>query len=124
MDCLLQQPSLAPAPSTFEAFYRERQSQSQSPTTKESQSPAGTGLEMRGTRLRREAAPIEIFEEDENDTVVDESRDPMEESGCTQDDSEDEDIDESVLQDIEQFQNSFKDIGKKYRLINRIGEGR
>lgn len=78
---------------------------------------------MRGTRLRREPAPIEIFEEDEHDTVVDESQDPMEESGCTQDDSEDEDIDESVLQDIEQFQHSFKDIGKKYRLINRIGEG-
>jgi cell division control protein 7 len=83
---------------------------------------------MRGTRLRQ-PEPVVIhqdpqpFEEDENDTVVDESRDPMEESGCTQDDSEDEDIDDSVLEDIEAFQRSFKDIGKKYRLVNRIGEG-
>jgi cell division control protein 7 len=83
---------------------------------------------MRGTRLRQQA-PVEIHEdaqqcrEDENDTAMEESRDPLEESGCTQDDSEDDDIDESVLQDIEQFQRSFKDIGKKYRLINRIGEG-
>ena len=82
--------------------------------------------EMRVTRLRQQA-PVEIHEDerytDEDDTVLDESRDPLEESGCTQDDSEDEDIDDSVLADIEHFQRTFKDIGKKYRLVNRIGEG-
>jgi hypothetical protein len=115
MDCL-RRPT-APV-SSFEDFYIQSQARSHTTAT----------LEMRGTRLRQQA-PVEIHEdpqhseEDEDDTVMDESRDPLEESGCTQDDSEDDDVDESVLQDIEQFQRSFKDIGKKYRLINRIGEG-
>jgi hypothetical protein len=39
------------------------------------------------------------------------------------DGSSDVDIDEAVLDDIEKFTDTFKGITKRYRLINRIGEG-
>ncbi|KAK7533027.1 kinase-like domain-containing protein [Phyllosticta citribraziliensis] len=55
---------------------------------------------------------------------MDESRDTLDESGRTIDDSDEKEIiDESVAEDIERFEESFKGISKKYRLINRIGEG-
>ncbi len=53
---------------------------------------------------------------------MDESKDPMEESGGTVSDEE-EDIDHDVLDDMERFEQSFKNITQRYRLINRIGEG-
>jgi len=55
--------------------------------------------------------------------TLDESADPLEESGRTIDTSDDEDVDDLVAQDMERFENSFLDISKRYRLINRIGEG-
>jgi cell division control protein 7 len=36
----------------------------------------------------------------------------------------DEPIDSSVLQDMDKFEASFKDIKDRFRLINRIGEGK
>ncbi|KAL1633361.1 Cell division control protein 7 [Neofusicoccum ribis] len=55
---------------------------------------------------------------------MDESRDPLEESGCTHDGSDEEEIvDESVAEDMDRFEETFKGINKRYRLINRIGEG-
>lgn len=59
------------------------------------------------------------------DVYMDESRDPLEESGCTRtDDSDaDEEIDDAVAEDIARLEESFRGINKRYRLINRIGEG-
>lgn len=78
--------------------------------------------------MRQEQVQIhedEQYSDEENDTVMDESRGPLEESGCTRsDDSEDEEIEESVAKDIAHFERTFKDINKRYRLINRIGEGK
>lgn len=55
---------------------------------------------------------------------MDESRDPLEESGCTHDGSDEEEVvDESVAEDMDRFEETFKGINKRYRLINRIGEG-
>ena len=65
----------------------------------------------------------EEYDEDENDTVMDESRDPLEESGCTRTDDSDEDVEDTVLEDMMRFEESFKGITTRYRLINRIGEG-
>jgi len=63
-------------------------------------------------------------ESDEGDTVMDESRGPENESGATHtDDSDDSELDESVAEDMARFEASFKGINKRYRLINRIGEG-
>jgi len=59
----------------------------------------------------------------------DESSDPLlEESGCTKstssdDVTDDEEIDELVLEDMQKFEETFKGITKRYRLLNRIGEG-
>ncbi len=40
------------------------------------------------------------------------------------DESESEDeVDESVVEDMRKLEESFKGISQKYRLINRIGEG-
>jgi cell division control protein 7 len=61
---------------------------------------------------------------DDVDVVMDESRDPLEESGRTKDSSdEDEDIDEGVQEDMARFEETFRGINKRYRLVNRIGEG-
>lgn len=40
------------------------------------------------------------------------------------DDSESEDeVDESVMEDMQKLEENFRGISRKYRLINRIGEG-
>lgn len=51
-------------------------------------------------------------------------------SNCMREDSArpsnaggDDDIDELIAEDIERFEQSFQNIGQRYRLINRIGEG-
>jgi cell division control protein 7 len=82
-------------------------------------------------RRSRDAVPILQDErvahgdstEDEEVDEMDESKGPMEESGCTVSDDEEEEIDGVVLEDIERFEASFKNITQRYRLINRIGEG-
>ena len=39
-------------------------------------------------------------------------------------DDSDDDVDESVAEDMRKLEESFKGISQKYRLINRIGEGK
>ncbi|KAF2088470.1 protein kinase [Saccharata proteae CBS 121410] len=74
--------------------------------------------------MEPEEVPIHVDEEEEEDERMDESRDPeLEESGYTIDESEEEEVDASVAEDMEAFEKSFKGISQKYRLINRIGEG-
>lgn len=55
--------------------------------------------------------------------TMDESADPLEESGRTVD-SSDEEVEDSVADDIARFEESFTGINKRFRLINRIGEGK
>jgi cell division control protein 7 len=57
--------------------------------------------------------PIQLFEDDEDD-LEEEAFDEYE---------EDDDIDDSVAEDMKKLEESFKGISQKYRLINRIGEG-
>ena len=70
----------------------------------------------------QEAEPYDEATEDATDNM-EESRGPLEESGATISDDEQEPVEETVLDDIERFEASFKNITKRYRLINRIGEG-
>jgi cell division control protein 7 len=51
-----------------------------------------------------------------------ESMDPLDESGRTVD-SSDEEVDDAVAEDMSRFEESFAGITKRFRLINRIGEG-
>lgn len=80
---------------------------------------------------RRTRDEVEVHEDQpprygdstEDDTEeMDESKGPLEESGGTASDEEDE-IDDAVLDDMERFEQSFKNITQRYRLLNRIGEG-
>lgn len=61
----------------------------------------------------------------EDEDRLDDSKDTFEESERTKTASSEEDSEpeDSVLEDMERFEQSFKGITKRYRLINRIGEG-
>lgn len=80
--------------------------------------------------LKRPRDPVTIHVDEqirhgdstEEDTEeMDDSMGPLDESGGTV--SDDEDVDEAVLADMNRFEKSFKNISSRYRLINRIGEG-
>lgn len=74
----------------------------------------------------RYAEHIDIHEDDikdeEAEETLDESMDPLEESGHSADSSEEE-VEDSVQEDMARFEESFAGISKRFRLINRIGEG-
>lgn len=77
---------------------------------------------------QRQVEQLAIHQDDINledaEETLDESGDPLEESGRTAADSSDEEIDDSVADDIVRFEESFEGINKRYRLINRVGEGK
>lgn len=77
-------------------------------------------------QVQRHQDHIEVHQDDvkeeDPEELLDESADPLEESGRTVDTS-DEEIDDSVAEEISRFEDSFAGINKRYRLINRIGEG-
>ncbi|KAF2142486.1 uncharacterized protein K452DRAFT_332213 [Aplosporella prunicola CBS 121167] len=94
------------------------------PTPTGTRHQSDTMARARAHRAEPDPVHIHVDEEDDQSQHMDESRDPLEESGRTVEDSDDEEIvDEAVLDDMERFEESFKGISKKYRLINRIGEG-
>ncbi len=72
------------------------------------------------------AEHIDIHEDDTHkedpEETMDESMDPLEESGFTVD-SSDEEVEDSVQEDMARFEETFVGINKRFRLINRIGEG-
>jgi cell division control protein 7 len=95
---------------------------------------------MAAIRPRNAKTPFEIHHdvmeqeeslEEEDEEVMDESRGDMEEveqdeedgySDVYSDDSDDV-VDPKVQEDMNQFQETFKGIKDRFRLINRIGEG-
>jgi cell division control protein 7 len=64
----------------------------------------------------------DIKEEDAEETL-DESMDPLDESGHTVDSSDEEEVEDTVQEDMARFEETFVGITKRFRLINRIGEG-
>lgn len=69
----------------------------------------------------------ETFDADSGDEVMDESRDPTEDSGCTKSvdsSDEEEDVDDAVLEDMIKIESSFTGFSARFRLIDRIGEGK
>lgn len=76
--------------------------------------------------LQRQAEHIDIHEDEQKEEDVNselgESMDPLDESGRTVD-SSDEEVDDAVAEDMSRFEESFAGITKRFRLINRIGEG-
>jgi len=88
---------------------------------------------MATSRRTRVAAPDPVIihdegvyadhSEGETEDAMDESRGPLDESGCTHEEESEDEIDATVAEDMRQFEESFRNIGQRYRLINRIGEG-
>lgn len=81
---------------------------------------------MRGAKTVREAIPVADYHmrsEDETEDAMDESKNSMDESQATESDGSDEEVEPSVQEDINRFEQSFKNISTRFRLINRIGEG-
>lgn len=77
--------------------------------------------------LQRHPGQIDILEdhikeEEDVEKRLDESMDPLEESGHTVD-SSDEEVEDAVQEDMARFEETFVGINKRFRLINRIGEG-
>ena len=74
----------------------------------------------------RPAEQIDVHEDDVQEeeplSALDESMDPLDESGYTVD-SSDEEVEDSVQEDMARFEETFVGINKRFRLINRIGEG-
>ncbi|EUC37345.1 hypothetical protein COCCADRAFT_85936 [Bipolaris zeicola 26-R-13] len=74
----------------------------------------------------RNAEAIDVHEDsinaEESEETMDESMDPLDESGQTVD-SSDEEVEDSVQEDMARFEETFVGISKRFRLINRIGEG-
>ena len=74
----------------------------------------------------RNAEAIDVHEDpvrpEEGEETMDESTDPLDESGQTVD-SSDEEVEDSVQEDMARFEETFVGISKRFRLINRIGEG-
>lgn len=77
--------------------------------------------------LQRQAEQIDVHEDDlkEEDlnSELGESMDPLDESGHTVN-SSDEEVEDAVAEDMARFEESFAGITKRFRLINRIGEGK
>lgn len=77
--------------------------------------------------LQRQAEQIDVHEDDQKEEEVNselgESMDPLDESGHTVD-SSDEEVEDAVAEDMARFEESFAGINKRFRLINRIGEGK
>ncbi|KAF2845176.1 kinase-like protein [Plenodomus tracheiphilus IPT5] len=74
----------------------------------------------------RHAEHIDVHEDDVKEEPdqghMDESMDALDESGQTVD-SSDEEVEDSVQEDMARFEETFVGITKRFRLINRIGEG-
>lgn len=88
-------------------------------------------MALTATHAQRDVVPRPVHECEEEEeeghveeVLNDESRDPLEDSGRTKsDDDEEEDVDAIVAEDMRSLEESFRGFGRKYRLINRIGEG-
>jgi len=83
-------------------------------------------VRLKGVAMRQIAVREDTSEEDHASDVEDTEQGTQSESDLSmQDDgpSSDEEMEESVAEDMEKFHSTFKGIGDRYRLINRIGEG-
>ena len=88
---------------------------------------AATTMAKAHVSLQRQAEQIDVHEDDRKEEDVNselgESMDPLDESGHTIN-SSDEEVEDAVAEDMARFEESFAGITKRFRLINRIGEGK
>jgi cell division control protein 7 len=68
------------------------------------------------TSLQRHVEQIDVHEDDTKEQDIEETLDESEHSS-------DEEVEQSVAEDMSRFEETFVGINKRFRLINRIGEG-
>ena len=66
----------------------------------------------------------DAIREQSDDGAQHEQEEDYSEEEVDMSDDEASDVEDSVKEDIEKFEQSFKGIGERFRLINRIGEGK
>ncbi|ERF70954.1 hypothetical protein EPUS_06739 [Endocarpon pusillum Z07020] len=71
----------------------------------------------RGARNTADNHRIHIVEDEEED------EENLSEEDEDEDGESEDEVDESVIEDMRKLEESFRGISRKYRLINRIGEG-
>jgi hypothetical protein len=131
--CLFVVSCRARAAATSDPSFRERvgpafETSSRADTTRHSaRTTTDTMAAKTRPAVQRHAEHIEVHQDDmkeeEAEETLDESMDPLEESGHTVDSSDEDEPDVNTLEDMQRFAETFVGINKRFRLINRIGEG-
>ena len=74
------------------------------------------GNEFNGHEVCPDVSSCELGEESDG---------PLQESMCGEsEDMEEEELEDAVVEDMQKLEESFRGFNRKYRLINRIGEGK
>ncbi len=98
-----------------------------SPTQTATQTSAAPIMAKTRVSLQRQAEHFDVHEDDQREeeanSELGESMDPLDESRHTVD-SSDEEVEDAVAEDMARFEETFAGITKRFRLINRIGEGK
>lgn len=74
-------------------------------------------------RTMAEPQRIQIAEDDDEGEEDEDEEEQGQSDGCNHESESEDEVDESVIEDMRKLEESFRGISRKYRLINRIGEG-
>lgn len=81
------------------------------------------GSALESVPVHHNHAEYDNRSEEDTEDAMDESKGPLEESGATHSSDSDGEVEDSVNEEMNRFEASFKNFTMRYRLINRIGEG-
>ena len=87
--------------------------------------PTGTFELQRTDSLKQPRAPNFVVDDDDAATDSDVSENlPRSQSDLEDDTQDDEDIDDTVKEDMKKLEATFPGVSERFRLVNRIGEGK
>ena len=87
--------------------------------------PTGTFELQRTYSLKQPRAPNFVVDDDDAATDSDVSENlPRAQSDLEDDTQDDEDIDDTVKEDMKKLEATFPGVSERFRLVNRIGEGK
>ena len=87
--------------------------------------PTGTFELQRTDSLKQPRAPNFVVDDDDAATDSDVSENlPRAQSDLEDDTQDDEDIDDTVKEDMKKLEATFPGVSERFRLVNRIGEGK
>lgn len=87
--------------------------------------PTGTFELQRTDSLKQPRVPNFVVDDDDAATDSDVSENlPRAQSDLEDDTQDDEDIDDTVKEDMKKLEATFPGVSERFRLVNRIGEGK